>query len=157
LFPFVLPSIPCFFYYTSDAFFTPVTHFFFYTSDTFCSSFKAPELMSYGEDEAQAAFSSKLDVWALGITIWSMFELQFPFEEANPSVFWVANFYRSGKRLSFGTEWNLSLQTLVKKCWKDDPEARPSVSEIVKILKESQNCRTHTSSFDYDSSVECIQ
>ena len=113
--------------------------------------------MSYCEDEAQTASSSKLDVWALGITIWSMFELQFPFEEADPSVFWVANFYRSGKRLSFSMEWNLPLQTLVESCWKTDPEARPSVSEIVKILNEMQNCRTHTSSFDVDLSVEVVQ
>jgi serine/threonine protein kinase len=119
--------------------------------------------MSYCEDEAQTAFSSKLDVWALGITIWSMFELQFPFEEANPSVFWVANFYRSGKRLPFSTEWNSKLQKLVENCWKADPKTRPSVSEIVKIVKEIQNSRTHTrhtSSFDIDisgdSSVEVL-
>ena len=67
-----------------------------------------------------------------------MVELKFPFEESNPSIFWVADFFTSGKRLPFSEErWRPLLKELVASCWLVAPDSRPSASGAVLILNKA--------------------
>jgi serine/threonine protein kinase len=114
----------------------PDTHRQIQPSNSGTPAYMAPELMSAGPPSNDDDLHSKSDVWALGTTLWSMTELQEPFEDMSPSpsVFWVADFHRSHKRLPFGSDFPASIQECVVSCWNFDPKLRPNVADVAAAL-----------------------
>jgi serine/threonine protein kinase len=95
--------------------------------------FMAPELLD--KIVLASVLSPKLDIWALGCTIWAMVELRMPFQDESPSIFWVANFYKTGNRLPcMGGGWSLNLRQLVQACWHSDAAKRPTAKSCLKSL-----------------------
>ena len=111
--------------------------------------YAAPELFSPGEFN-----TLKTDIWAIGVTLYSVFELQFPFR--NGSQYFIMKQIKTGN-LSIRSSIPDDLKNLLKKCLQVDPEERPTIDEIINddffnldkkidvkendylLIKESQN------------------
>ncbi len=103
-------------------------------------AFMALELMT-PEMDAQA-LSTKVDVWALGVTFWSMIELRQPLEAiagdvvAHMNLFYIANLIRRGDRLVISCpDCPQRLRLLVESCWQSDAANRPTARDCAEILK----------------------
>ena len=94
------------------------------------AGFTAPELLT-GSVQV-SSLNSKIDIWALGSVIWSMVEIKEPFEDSNPSIFWIADFITSGKRPPLSSPgWSENLSALVFDCWKACAEERPNINSVL--------------------------
>jgi serine/threonine protein kinase len=94
------------------------------------AGFMAPELLT-GSVQA-SSLNSKIDIWALGSVIWSMVEMKEPFEDNNPSIFWIADFLTSGKRPPLSSPgWSENLSALVFDCWKACAVERPNINSVL--------------------------
>jgi serine/threonine protein kinase len=97
----------------------------------------APELFS---DECDGHHSSKVDVYAFGVLLYTLFSENRKLDD-NPErpvrspqqllmrVAKGARFIRTPEIPEF--YWNL-----ITHCWAQDPAARPTFSDIVRLLKE---------------------
>ena len=73
-------------------------------------SYMAPELY---ECEDGATFTDKVDIWALGVTMWSMHELQEPFEDCQePGMMVIVGARVGGVRVVCGCGWVPLVQSL---------------------------------------------
>merc|ERR1712216_727653 len=96
--------------------------------------YMAPELL---HGDADRSISSKIDVYAFGSLCWGMVELKEPFGSDNPSMFWIAQFVTSGKRLPI-TEpcCPPALHLIIDSCWDNAPIQRPDVGNVVESLNK---------------------
>ncbi|XP_035711954.1 vascular endothelial growth factor receptor kdr-like isoform X2 [Folsomia candida] len=81
-------------------------------------------------------FSSKSDVWAFGVTMWEIFSLG---EVPYPGLTWNVEFVRdieNGLRMTKAKFSSIDLFELQLRCWRNEPEERPSFAELKKILEE---------------------
>lgn len=85
--------------------------------------YAAPELFAKGKYDPK-----KSDIWAIGITIYSIFELQFPFKDGKQS--YIVKQIMSGK-LSIDKKLNQKVKQIVEKCTNSSPQKRPTVNEIM--------------------------
>lgn len=114
----------------------------------------APELLKLGVSKVlllhgPTSFSNEaVDIYSFGFVMWELATSHVPFdqyscnEEIIPAVL-------SGKRpaidpSSCSVEW----AEIITRCWAQEPEDRPSASEIVSVLEEI-NRQTRTSSTDF--------
>lgn len=96
--------------------------------------FMAPELF-YDEDES---LTNKVDVYAFGVTLYSLFSMSYKFEGVQPrTINQLINKVINGKRFVIPKDVPQFYSKLIKKCWSDDPKERPSFEEIVKEF----NCK----------------
>ena len=84
----------------------------------------------------QSALSTKIDMFALGSTYWAMVELSQPFEDTNPSLFWVADFIISGKRLPLSEDCPGVVRDIIRSCWDGAADSRPDAQQVMKIVGE---------------------
>ena len=103
-------------------------------------NFKAPEtLMNIEEDEKDTnkdknvSFRGKpLDIWALGVTLYIMAYLKFPFDSDEG----IIDLYKKIKteKVKFPKEpfYSKKLKYLIEKCLEKDPDKRKTASEILK-------------------------
>jgi serine/threonine protein kinase len=75
----------------------------------------APEVSVHGKE----AFTDKSDIWAFGILLWSIENLN------NPRPFAARYFERTGQ---FGP--------LIDKCLQVDPTKRPTAAEVARLLRD---------------------
>jgi hypothetical protein len=70
-----------------------------------------------------------------------MVHMKSPFEESNPTVFFVKEFVLSGKRLPIGSETQCPavLAQIIYSCWTVDPQDRPNISKINGMLGSLAN------------------
>ena len=85
--------------------------------------YAAPELFRKGQFDP-----FKSDIYAIGITLYSLFELQFPFKDGDQR--YIIKQIVSGQ-LSFRSGINKQLKNLVLKCTDKDPINRPTIEEII--------------------------
>ncbi|KAK8846200.1 hypothetical protein M9Y10_020206 [Tritrichomonas musculus] len=85
--------------------------------------YAAPELFRRGEFDPL-----KSDIYAVGITLYSLFELTFPFKDGDQHYITkqIVN-----NNLSFRIGMNKKLKELVIKCTDKDPKNRPTIEEII--------------------------
>jgi serine/threonine protein kinase len=82
----------------------------------------------------KGALSTKVDVWALGVTFWSMVELRQPFEAMN--IFYIASLTRRGDRLVISCpDCVHKLRLLIEACWQSVAGNRPTAKECAENLK----------------------
>lgn len=80
-------------------------------------------------------YSSKSDVWAFGVVIWEVYSLgQIPY--AGMSNAETAERVKNGYRMPPPELCPKELSTVMKKCWHEKPENRPSFIQLVADLKE---------------------
>lgn len=113
-------------------------HFLYFYCMTFCS-WLAPEVLR-GDPS-----SVKSDVYSLGIIFWEMLTWETPFAKGNP--FLLQGHIVHGARppipeldqLRGGSFRGIGQYiALMKQCWDDKPEKRPSLQYILRELREMQ-------------------
>lgn len=85
--------------------------------------YAAPELFQKGQFD-----TFKTDIYAIGITLYSLTELQFPFRNGDQNF--IIQQILAGK-LSLRQGMDHKLKKLVKKCTSMNPKYRPSIEEIM--------------------------
>ena len=98
----------------------------------------ASELMT--SEMTKDALSAKVDVWALGVTFWSMIELRQPYQEAaagnTSNIFYIANLLRRGDRLQISCpDCPHRLRLLIEACWQSDAVSRPTAKECASVIE----------------------
>jgi len=78
-------------------------------------------------------YNLSADVYSFGILFWYMLSLKIPF--ANYDVDMLSRLVASGScRLQTPTNWKKEIVELMKQCWDNDPNQRPTFQNIQKIL-----------------------
>lgn len=85
--------------------------------------YAAPELFHHGKFETM-----KTDIWAIGITLYSILELQFPFKDGDQQ-FIIKQIV--GHTLSIREGINKMFRLLIEHCCALDPNDRPTVDDII--------------------------
>lgn len=85
--------------------------------------YAAPELLVKGQFNPL-----KTDIWAIGIALYSISELQFPFKEINQ--YYIVQQILNGN-LTINSAINKKLRTLVERCTSFNPLNRPTVDDIL--------------------------
>ncbi|KAK8854312.1 hypothetical protein M9Y10_016872 [Tritrichomonas musculus] len=85
--------------------------------------YASPELFRKGRFN-----TLKSDIWAIGITLYSLAELQFPFKDGDQN--YIIKQILSGK-LSIRAGLDLKLKKLIEECTTVNPELRPTIDDIL--------------------------
>jgi serine/threonine protein kinase len=98
--------------------------------------FMAPEIMT---DEGKTArYGDKADVYSLGMTMWSLWARERPFEDekhATMSMFTLLKAVSEGARPKFPKDTPPLLAFLIQDCWQVDPHKRPSMEHLLEKLR----------------------
>lgn len=86
--------------------------------------YAAPELFYKGKFD-----TLKSDIWSIGITLYSLSELQFPFKDGDQDYI-VQQIIRGNLSIRQGME--KKLRSLVEKCTQIKPESRPTIDDLIK-------------------------
>nr|WNL49984.1 serine threonine protein kinase [Marseillevirus sp.] len=86
------------------------------------TAYMAPEVLS-GQ-----RYNEKADVYSFGVLIWEVLTRKKPYEGQSPVR--VAELAREGKRLTIPNDCPRDIKKLLKRCWDEDPNKRPSMMEI---------------------------
>ena len=98
--------------------------------------FMAPEVWSQSKD----CDFSKIDMYAFGMMIWELLAGQHPwarlFDGSNVEKWHndVKTKVMASERPGVDARWDSTLVSLMMRCWTQDPKARPSAAEIVRLL-----------------------
>ena len=74
------------------------------------------------------------DVYALGLTLWEIYERAIPFSGMPEAA--IVNQVLSGARPDIGEKLPKEVERLIKMCWSDDPKARPTSGKVAYILTD---------------------
>ncbi|XP_020878782.1 serine/threonine-protein kinase HT1 isoform X2 [Arabidopsis lyrata subsp. lyrata] len=107
------------------------------TAETGTYRWMAPELYStvtlrQGEKKH---YNNKVDVYSFGIVLWELLTNRMPFEGmSNLQAAYAAAFKQQRPGMPEGI--SPSLAFIVQSCWVEDPNMRPSFSQIIRLLNE---------------------
>ncbi|XP_035669543.1 fibroblast growth factor receptor 4-like isoform X1 [Branchiostoma floridae] len=80
-------------------------------------------------------YSVKSDVWSFGITMWEVLTLACtPYPGLSPPA--MMERLRNGFRMSKPVHCNDEVYDIMRKCWEDDPEDRPTFIDLVRLLED---------------------
>jgi serine/threonine protein kinase len=88
------------------------------------------------------------DVYALGITLWEIYERQAPFSNMPEAA--VVNQVLSGERPNFTSQTPAAVRELAVACWSKEPKKRPAAAKVAFILT---NISTRTQRVAVDAVV----
>nr|CDS29770.1 mitogen activated protein kinase kinase kinase 7 [Hymenolepis microstoma] len=97
--------------------------------------FMSPELFREQSGLAGLNYSEKSDVFSAAMTFWEICSRQFVIPQDEPlfvTILQLVRYHRRPKPLSGCPPF---LQCLLERCWDNDPDMRPRMTEIVKLLK----------------------
>ena len=98
--------------------------------------FRAPETIHLDDEDTEYPnYQGKpLDIWALGVTLYIITYLKFPFDSNNN----ILELYESikGAKINFPEEpeYSQKIKYLISKCLEKDPQKRKTADEILKML-----------------------
>ena len=100
-------------------------------SGAFTVQWTAPELMK-GKVKTR-----ETDVFALGMTIWEIFERKSPFEGVDDLV--VVNQILNNVRPEISSKTPREFKHIIEKAWSDNVKSRPMASQIAVVLSQFQS------------------
>lgn len=111
--------------------------------------FRAPEILRACKEKTVSKkgelFTKAADVYSYGMTCYEILTGERPFEDYEVHDY---DHVLMGQRPKLPKHVDGWMCTLLRRCWKVDPAARPTSKEILKILlKNSRNCRGQELSF----------
>jgi len=89
----------------------------------------APELF-----KLKPMYTTKSDIYSLGITFWELAARKLPYSEVDKNVIPIS--VLQGKREEIPEECPEKMAQLIRDCWETSPEKRPDAKDIVERLKE---------------------
>ncbi|KAK8889665.1 hypothetical protein M9Y10_034418 [Tritrichomonas musculus] len=97
--------------------------------------FMAPELFEENKER-----TNKIDVYAFGVTILSLFSTNFRFFGKKPKNYdEYGDYIIGGNRFKIPAKVPEFYRSLITRCWADDPNERPSFEEIVKEMEQDDS------------------
>lgn len=78
-------------------------------------------------------YNHKADVYSFGIILWELNAVKKPFEGLDRDQFYE-RVVHGGERPALNKKWPEELTTLMTECWCENPNRRPSFSEIVRRI-----------------------
>ncbi|XP_065901967.1 leucine-rich repeat serine/threonine-protein kinase 1-like [Dysidea avara] len=117
--------------------------------------FIAPEIIKYHGKEV---YSNKVDIFSLGMVIYELITLHPPYDKFNQQQ--ANQAIESGVRPSLSKKDLNSLilqRELMIWCWQQDPEMRPTATQVVEVARSQQFCRLVDGiRIDNDGRVLCV-
>ena len=96
--------------------------------------YMAPEVFQRCEYRLSA------DVYSFGILLWEICSLKKPFGDISTKS--LKRKLIDGGRPKLNPNWSLALQNLISSCWDSDPDSRPSMICVQKVLtQEIEKCK----------------
>lgn len=80
-------------------------------------------------------YNELADVYSFAIVLQNILKLQTPYEAYNKATHFVM-VAQDGERPPIDCEWPEGVQELLKKCWSPNIKERPSMTEVVVVLKQ---------------------
>lgn len=99
-------------------------------SSAFTMQWAAPELMN------GKAKTRETDIFALGMTIWEIFECRNPFEGISDAA--VVKQITSNVRPEISSKTPIEFREIIEKSWDGNPKVRPRASQIAVVLSQFQ-------------------
>jgi serine/threonine protein kinase len=78
-------------------------------------------------------YNEKVDVYSFGIMVWQMATDKVPFKGYNRDQF-IKEVVVGKLRPKLDSSWPVGFSNLLNACWHNDPNARPSFTEVVMDL-----------------------
>jgi serine/threonine protein kinase len=78
-------------------------------------------------------YSEKADVYSFGIMLWQMARDKVPFKGFSKEEF-IDQVVHQGERPKLDRSWPVGFTNLLKACWADEAERRPSFGQVVAEL-----------------------
>jgi serine/threonine protein kinase len=83
-------------------------------------------------------YDTKADIFSFGVLLWVLISQKEPYTAFSHS--WdVAKFVIDGNREAIPAGCPYDYATLLRQCWDQDPENRPSIQEVLEALTEMYN------------------
>lgn len=93
----------------------------------------APELF-----KRKAICTKQTDIYSLGMTLWEIASRKLPFEDAHGNQALIQNWIVQGERDEIPADCPKKIASLIRFCWQEKPERRPSADQIVLYLRSEQ-------------------
>lgn len=104
-----------------------------FASNQAVGTWMAPELIS-GEEK----YTTKADIYSLGITFWEIAARKLPFEKVKQTEL-IPVEAAKGMRDDIPPDCPKKFASIIKFCWDNDAQKRPTAGDVVRLLQESQN------------------
>ena len=79
-------------------------------------------------------YSPSSDIFSFGMILWELMTRKIPFEGIDP--FQVIAAVKSGERAKIPEEGPKEMKEIVRKCWEQEPEKRPTSKEVSETLEK---------------------
>eukprot|EP01114_Cavostelium_apophysatum_P005399 TRINITY_DN1633_c0_g1_i4.p1 TRINITY_DN1633_c0_g1~~TRINITY_DN1633_c0_g1_i4.p1 ORF type:complete len:609 (+),score=84.83 TRINITY_DN1633_c0_g1_i4:221-1828(+) len=96
---------------------------------------RAPEMFT--NSKSQVECTAQIDIFSIGMIIWELFHLSLPWSGLLDKD--VEKKVLTGKRPEISKECTAKWKELMHRCWKEDPEDRPTSADIAVYLNLSND------------------